>query len=76
VKYDRNVVALGEMEQKTAELSESAGRVFGCRVMGPRATVEGILSDGMSIRLLPLFLSPSLNPSHPGREELIMWKIF
>jgi len=44
-EYVRNVVALSEMEQKTAELSEPAGRVLGCRAMSLEPQLQGILSE-------------------------------
>jgi hypothetical protein len=47
-KYVRNVMTLGEIEYKTAELFEPLERVFGYHEMSLRARVTGILSEGMS----------------------------
>jgi len=52
-EYARNIVALGEMKHRTAELFEPAGRVFGCRAMSLEPQLQGMLSERDAPAQLP-----------------------
>ena len=56
-EYARNVVALGEMEHRTAELFEPAGRVNGCRAMSLIPTLnQSAIFVGIIIGFLNVYV--------------------